>query len=231
MAPRRPVIKDCSWQRVQVDTIEATEISLTLDKAPSEEDFFAIRIEQTTHVEGTNTYYTQYITPGYILSAAESGSFDLSDFIQLNFDDETLGCKVYRPITLLTQKQFDGAVYRFYINSFDSSILDGIRDNLPSGDTGVAGGGISSGGVGGSIPGGGEIPDVKVEMTYTFTLFQLSPEFYYYARALFQSNFDFLSNMGLIPANFTWSNLEGGLGFVGALQSDSVGPFVLDGEN
>lgn len=230
--PSRPVILNCSWKKVQVDTIEATQVFLTLDQAPSDDAFFGIRIEQTTHVEGSNEWSIHYITPGYILSAAESGSFDLSDFVQVNYDGYMVGSPIYRPLTLLTKKHFDGAVYRFYLNSFDTSILDGIRGNMPSGDTGVAGGGITSGDVGSEGTNPGTLPtDVKVDITYTFTLYRLSQEFYYYAKALYQSNFDFLANMGLIPANFTWSNLDGGLGFVGALQGAAAGPFRLDGEN
>ncbi len=92
-----------------------------------------------------------------------------------------------------------------------------------------------SGQVGGEGGGGGgevdpsQIP-VQCTTRYYFVLFRLSPEFYYYARALYQSNFDFLANMGLVPANFTWSNVEGGLGFVGAVSYSSVGPLIPEEE-
>ena len=62
---------------------------------------------------------------------------------------------------------------------------------------------------------------------YVFTFSQLSREFYQFAKALYQSNFDFLSNMGFTPANFTWSNVDGGLGFVGALNSVTLGPIEI----
>ena len=55
-------------------------------------------------------------------------------------------------------------------------------------------------------------------------LSRLSPEFYFFAKALYQSNFDFLANMGLVPANFTWSNVEGGMGFVGAISTVTLDP-------
>ena len=69
---------------------------------------------------------------------------------------------------------------------------------------------------------------VAIKTIYTFTLSRLSTEFFLYAKALYQSNFDFLSNMGLTPANFTYTNVSGGLGMVGAMSSDSVGPVQID---
>ena len=44
---------------------------------------------------------------------------------------------------------------------------------------------------------------------------------------MYQSNFDFLANMGLIPANFTWSNVDGGMGFVGAISTYSLDPIDI----
>ena len=217
-----PKVVDYSWTRVQVDTIDATQVSITLDHAPAEGEYYGIQILQSDTIEymdGSKQGYYTYLTPGYILMAAESVGFDLADFVQVNFDGFFLGGADYKPLTLLTDKHFDGATYRFYLNSFDTSILSGIRDNLPEGDTGIAGGGIVSGQVGGE-GGGGEVDPskipVKIETRYDFYFHRLSPEFYFYARALYQSNFDFLANMGLIPANFTWSNVSGGMGYVGA---------------
>ena len=69
---------------------------------------------------------------------------------------------------------------------------------------------------------------METHTEYTFTFCRLSEEFFLFAKALFQSNFDFLSNMGLIPANFTWSNVKGGLGVVGAVSSVTLGPYCYD---
>ena len=232
----KPTVADCSWKKVQVDTIEAVEVALTLSHAPEEGEYYGIKITNYLEIRymdgGADTFVT-YLTPGYILTAAESGSFNLEDFLQLNYDEGGLGGNTYNPLTLLSKRQFDGPVYRFYLNSFDSRILDSIRDRMPGGDTGMAGGGIVSGEVG---PGsGGTTPPVDIGKTpigtssvYYFSFYRLSPEFYFYAKALYQSNFDFLSNMGLIPANFTWSNVEGGLGFVGAVSQHTVGPFAIE---
>lgn len=231
-----PNIVDYSWKRVQVDTIDAIQVSLVLDHAPGEEEHYGIRIgryDEIVYMDGSEMSFVSPLTPGYILTAAESVGFDLADFVQVNFNGYYLGCQEYIPLTLIDRKQFDGPTYRFYLNSFDASILAGIRENLPDGDTGLAGGGIVSGQVGGE-GGGGEVDPSQIPVqcttSYYFVLFRLSPEFYYYARALYQSNFDFLANMGLVPANFTWSNVEGGLGFVGAVSYTSVGPLIPEEE-
>lgn len=230
-------IRDMTWQRVQVDTIDAVDVRLTLDHAPGEGEYYGIQILQHYEViykDGSTEEMDIYGTPGYILTASESVSFDLEDFIQVNFDGRYLGGADYMPLTLITQKQFEGNVYQFYLDSFDASILDRLRERMPEGDTGVAGGGIVSGQVGPGSGGQGFDPGkipVGMKTTYTFTFYRLSREFFLYAKAMFQSNFDFLANMGLIPANFTWSNVEGGLGFVGAVNSTTLGPFEFPKEN
>lgn len=232
--PHRPRIEHLEWEPVQIDSINAIRVRLTLDREPGDEDFLGIRIPYTKtffYLDGHQDSLKLYTTPGYILTAADTGSFDLEDFLQLNYDGTTLGSsQAYIPLTLLTRKHFQGKVYSFYLQSFDTSLLQGIRDNLPDGETGMAGGGIVSGEVGGN-PGAGPGWDpsqwdpgewdpsqiyYQVVTRYRFEMLSLSPEFFYYAKALYQSNFDFLSNMGLTPANFTYTNVEGGLGFVGA---------------
>ena len=49
-----------------------------------------------------------------------------------------------------------------------------------------------------------------------------------YAKAQYQSNFDFLSNMGLTPANFTYSNIRGGIGLIGAISTTRTEPFIIE---
>ena len=234
-APSKPQVLDVQLQNIQVDTIHATRVSLTLDHAPGEGEYFGIQILAATdiqYMDGSTERLNAYLTPGYILSAAESGSFDLEDFVQVNYDGRVLGGKDFMPITLVTRKQFEGTVYSFYLNSYDTFMLDGIRGNMPGGDTGVIGGGIMSGEIG---PGGTEEPDpsripVSAQTLYYVNFSALSAEFYYYAKALYQSNFDFLSNMGLTPANFTWSNVQGGLGFVGSIATCRLGVIELPEE-
>jgi hypothetical protein len=60
---------------------------------------------------------------------------------------------------------------------------------------------------------------------YTLTLFRLSDELYNYCKAQYLIDFNMLSNFGVTPPNFTYSNIYGGLGVVGGLSyatSDSL---------
>lgn len=234
-----PEIKVASfdYEDIAVEDTVATEVRLTLAKAPTEEDFFGVMIEAEhtiTYMSGENDIYTVNLTPGYILTAAESVSFDLEDFMQVNFNGRELGERgTYRPLTLVSKKQFDGATYKFYLNSFDTGILDGIRENMPDDNSGMAGGGIISGDVGSQFPGeGSEWNPDKIPIghttAYSIYFYQLSREAFLFAKALYQSNFDFLSNMGLTPANFTWSNVEGGLGYAGYVRLDFIGKIIAE---
>lgn len=221
--PPKPHITDITWERIQVDTIDAVQVNMTLDHSPADDEHFGIRILQRNDVvyaDGSTKTLLGYLTPGYVLTAADSGGMDLEDFIQINFDGKYLGGPDYEPLTLVGKKQFNGQVYSFYINSFDSTILDRLRDMLPDGGSD----GKEKPETGTQDP--GTIP-VSVKTSYVFTLYSLSPEFQRYATALYRSNFDFLANMGLIPANFTWSNMEGGLGFTGAVNGAIRGPYQL----
>ena len=233
--PRPLVVKNVEVKEVQADTIRATQIALTLDFTPDEADCFGIQILTTTRftfLDGSTQDFNYYGTPGYILTASDSGNFDLEDFMQVNYDGLVLGGSEFQPLTLITWKQFDGPVYRFYLNSFDAGILDSIRSSMPDEETGMAGGGIISGEVsqgGGLEPDPGKIPvDVRTQCRVSF--YHLSKEFYQYAKTLYQSNFDFLSNMGFTPANFTWSNVSGGLGFVGAITAVRLDPIEIKEE-
>lgn len=228
------VVEDFSWERVQADTIDAVQVSIQLDHEPGEQEYYGICIHRwdiLTLPDLTQQSHESYLTPGYILTPSEIGRLDLGDFVQVNYNDYFLGGREYQPLTLITKKQFDGDTYRFYLNSFDSSILDRIRNGMPDGDTGAAGGGIVSGEIkpveGGAAQGGSGVTPIARHSVYHIFLSRLSPEFYFFAKALYQSNFDFLANMGLIPANFTWSNVDGGMGFVGAISTYSLDPIEI----
>lgn len=239
-----PVITDMTWEEVQADTILATRVHLTLQHAPQEGEHYAIQImvrTSITYLDGNTAEFLSYTVPGYALTAAESGVLNLEDFLQVNYSHgSSLGGEEYQPLTLLEMKHFKGNEYSFYLNSYDQYLLEALRENMPEGDTGIAGGGIASGNTGGQLPGGGvpidpsRIP-IGMKTTYFFYMYRLSSEFYYYAKALYQSNFDFLSNMGLTPANFTYSNVRGGLGFVGAASRAVSDELVIEksliGEN
>lgn len=231
-----PFITDLSLEMVPAE--EEGEISglikvgLKLDKEPSQDEHYGIQIicrTQSVYSDRTVENDTYYLIPSYIREESESWGFNLEDYIQVNFDGQRLGgSNAYQPLTLIPPKRFHGKSYYFYLGGYDEELLGQVRNNMPDGDTGMAGGGIISGDVGeggpseGGEEGGEERTLVVQRAQYKFVLYRMSDEFFYFFKALYQSNFDFLSNMGLTPANFTYSNVSGGLGMVGAAGSCSV---------
>lgn len=236
--PKPLVIEDFSWEPMQVDTLKAVKVSVKLDHEPGDEEYYGIRIHRQEHLIFPDDFYKQvyrsvydgYITPGYVLTLADIGRLDLENFVQVNYDGRFLGGRNSQPLTLLTKKQFKGDTYQFYLNSYDTAILNGIREGSER-NTETAGGGNAKGekdaSASGQGQGGQKANAIGRRTTYNIELYRLSPEFYLFSKALFQSSFDFLSNMGLVPANFTWSNVKGGLGFVGALSSSNLEPIVI----
>ena len=231
--PPKPDLVAVTAKTFPIDTLTVTQVTFKLDHAPQEGEYYGIRIRRDQHLvfeDGTEKDTTSYATPGYILTLIESGSFDLEDFMQVGFDGQFLGGREYQALTIVTKKQFRENEYTFYLGSFDSQLLDAIRGRMPEGDTDAAGGGIATGEVGNQKDKKEKIEPIETHTEYTFSFCRLSEEFFLFAKAMFQSNFDFLANMGLIPANFTWSNVKGGLGFVGAVSSVTMGPYCYDPE-
>lgn len=233
--PARPAITRIQHQQVQQDTVTGTRVTLTLDRAPEEGDYFGVQIIQRSLLyyvkfdeSGTDTI-VNYVSPGQMLTLAEVGSVDMDGYVQVNYTDGLLGRGVDAPMRLLTARQFDGAKYTFYLNSMDAGLLAYFLnpERLPDWLN----------------PGGGEEDDTPEDeqdgeddsgldpdklylgsaIEYNFIVYQLAPELFHYGKALYHSNFDFLSNLGLTPANFTYSNISGGLGVVGALSRTETG--------
>lgn len=67
-------------------------------------------------------------------------------------------------------------------------------------------------GSGQTTPGESEQP--KYEFRYEVTAQAVSEEFYRYCLASSKSRTDFLGQMGLAPAQFAWSNVDGGFGVI-----------------
>ena len=228
-------VTDVAMETFPVDTLQVTKVTLTLDHAPSAEEYYGIQIHahiRNEYEDGKQEEVDEFQTPGYILTMMELLNFDLENYMQVNWDGRLLGCPEPRLLTFVTARQFKGNRYQFLLNSYDALILNGIRDGMPGGDTGMVGGGIVSGNVGSGGKEKEKAPKpVSSHTEYTVEFYRLSDSFYQYGKTLYQSNFDFLSNMGFTPANFTWGNVRGGMGFVGAVSSWSFGPFSPDKEN
>lgn len=60
-------------------------------------------------------------------------------------------------------------------------------------------------------------PDMTLRSRYKLLVSKVSEEFYLYSMSLYKSSGDILATLGLAPPQFAWSNIEGGLGFCGAL--------------
>ena len=233
--PARPSIAKIAHETVQVDTISGIRVTLSLDRAPVEGEYYGVQIIQRQlmyyvkfETSGTDTVET-FIAPGQMMSMAEVGAVDMDGYVQVDYTDGLIGRGVQAPMRLLTSRQFDGADDSFYLNSADASLLAYFLnpDRLP----------------GWFIPGGDDEDDTPEDeqdgdddsgydpdkiylggaIEYNFIVYQLSPELFHYGKAVYHSNFDFLSNMGLTPANFTYSNISGGLGVVGALSRTESG--------
>jgi len=232
-----PFITDLSLEMVPTDEEDGisntVKVGIKLDEEPSPDEHYGLQIicrTQSIYSDRSVEENTFYIIPSYIRDESETWGIDLEDYIQVNFDGQRLGGNTeYKPLTLIPPKRIQGDSYYFYLGGYDEEMLNQIRNNMPEGDTGMAGGGIISGdvGEGGPTEGGGEGGEeggderilVVQRAQYKFILYRMSDEFFYFFKALYQSNFDFLSNMGLTPANFTYSNVSGGLGMVGAAGS------------
>ncbi|MBQ9476685.1 MAG: DUF4249 family protein [Bacteroidales bacterium] len=240
--PRSPKIVGVSHEDIQLDTISGTRVTLSLDRIPGEEDYYGVQIIQRMLMHyvkfeelGTDTVET-YITPGQMLSIAEVGSVDMDGYVQVNYTDGLLGRGVDAPMRLLKARQFEGQQYSCYLNSLDASMMaywmnpgrlpgwlnpsGGDDDDTPEDEQDGEDDGVD--------------PDklyFSTTVEYNFIVCQLSPELFHYGKALYHSNFDFLSNLGLTPANFTYSNISGGLGVVGALSRTETGFIRLGNAN
>ncbi len=222
VVPPVPHITETVVRTEEVDTATVRKVTLTLDRAPEEGEYYGIQIRRRTvvlYTDGTFDDLDIYIVPGKLSNLLESGTVTMDDFVQVNFTDGLFNGFLDHPMTLLTAKQFEGNKYAFYLDSFDTEFWTSLTEidweNLPERDEDWQDywGRDREGEEDTRVPAG--------SATYCqIFLYRLSPETYRYAKALFQSNFNFLANMGLIPANFTYSNVDGGLGVVGALSVD-----------
>ena len=237
--PPIPTISDWKVETIQSDTLTCTRITLTLDHAPAADEYHGLQIR--TH---TDLLYLEdgipvtdsidaYAAPGKALTDQEIARMDLSNYVQVNFADGLIsGMATDEPLAILTADQFDGRDYSFYLDSPD---LDWLYDFAGGALPGEQGWDLDAGDWSWFSDGDDEaeadLPErilLGKVTTCRLILHRLSKEFYYYAKAQYQSNFDFLSNMGLTPANFTYSNIRGGIGLIGAISTTRTEPFIIE---
>lgn len=169
----------------------------------------------------TNYFYT-YKLPGQVASRQDLNSLDLDAFANADYlgGPTEEGRNVIGSMMLMTAKQFDGDTYSFYVSRgrwYDSLIPDDFEfpereyDFERETDDGEA------------PPETIEIPEENTtyylldNADYVVEVYRLSEELYNYLKARYLMNFNLLSNFGVTPPNFTYSNVRGGLGIVGGI--------------
>lgn len=178
-----------------------------------------------------SSYHT---TPGQVATMSDINNLDLDGFASVNY---TYGGLIsessfymlgdmmvssYSPMVLLGSRQFDGNSYSFYLNAnFDiSDMLDGVDfggdtdyqpdDSYVDPDDGYYEPEEPEEPESYSIPIGSKI-------WYRIEVFHLSEELYNYCKAQYLMDYNILSNFGVTPPNFTYSNVRNGLGVVGGI--------------
>ncbi|MBQ0077305.1 MAG: DUF4249 family protein [Bacteroidales bacterium] len=198
LVPYAPEITKVVTETERIDTSYLHKITLTLDREPGQHDFFGIRVVRiNVTTEFTDTVI---VKPGHMISEMALGSLDLDEMLSIGFEDNRIQGEM--PLLLLTERQFDGRVYDFYVDAYDSEYYyDGNSYGMDYGWWWVH---------------EGALPEI-ISSRYKVQLFRLSEEFYYSAKAQYMKSLDFLSNLGLTPPNFTYTNIDGGLGYIGAI--------------
>lgn len=197
------------------DEEELLKVNVRLAGAPLEDSRFALRVivrrtdrYSITLPDGTESEKefsgTFYETPEQIASTADLASLDLDAFASVNYEEGGfIGRGGGGMLNLLTDKQFNGAEYSFYIDRHD---YQAGPEQEPEA--------------------GAKITHLGGETLYSIVLYLLSEEAYNFCKAAYLTNFNMLSNFGVTPPNFTYTNVKGGLGVVGALSGAVSGPIT-----
>lgn len=236
--PRKPVLKSVELIEETVDTNSVLRVVVKLDKPVEEGEYYGIKAyvrSTTVTLQGKSMFDCQTdttvivssFTPGKIASYADLNSLDLDNYTSVGYQNGFLDTGLFSgsAMTLLSQRQFDGDTYTFYANSFDSfDAFEGMFDlnggeipqtppdfEWPEGEEGE-----------GEEGGEEEEPPtfymvLSFDHEYRVEIYRLTEEFYNYAKAQYLSTFNMLSNFGVTPPNFTYSNISGGLGIVAGL--------------
>lgn len=193
------------------------------------EESYMLEIMKTPPFYKLDTLKYEYgTTPGQLASMSDINNLDLDAFAQVRYKYGGLinsggPYAEYRPMVLLGCRQWDGDSYSFYLNaSFD---FGDILDGMPSGDTDYP--------VVDPYPYVPEPEDpdpdepedpeetytipIGAKTWYRIELFRLSEELFNYCKAQYLMDYNILSNFGVTPPNFTYSNIRGGLGVVGGV--------------
>ena len=236
--PERPVIKSATFSQEVRDTTDVWKVTIKLDKPVADNEFYALKAIKHSewysasgpdlmHLQIDTTGYTECFNPGQIIDFTNLNSLDLDNYVTVGYEDGFITSDYFSGefMTLLAGTKFEGDTYTFYINSTDTSLWSDFDFDF--------------GGVPGSDnfsdfpddeyydyddPDGEEYPEepeiwmyLGEKSKYRFEIYHLSDEFYRYAKAQYLSNYNMLSNFGITPPNFTYTNVSGGLGIVAGI--------------
>lgn len=222
----------------------ALRVVLKLSKPVADDDYYGLEItvhQEIYQIEITDEppffkrdtiLYKYHTTPGQAASMSDINDMDLDAFAQVQYSYGSLINRYfgdsysYSPMVLLSSRQFDGDTYSFYLNS-SFSFFD-VFDNMPD-DFDYENPDEPEAGEPEDpyyddddpyYPEEPEEPEVLiftigVKTWYEMEVFRLSEELYNYCKAQYLQEFNLLANFGVTPPNFTYSNVQGGLGAVG----------------
>ncbi|MBO4475529.1 MAG: DUF4249 family protein [Bacteroidales bacterium] len=237
--PEAPVIKSVEMKPEVVDSVAVIKVTVKLDRPVEQGEYYGIKAYQrsmTVTASGEDLLHLQMdtlitvssFTPGQIASYSDLNSLDLDSYTSVTYQNGFLDVSMFSgsAMTLLGQRQFDGDSYTFYTDALDSfSSYEGIFDGI---------GGIDFSGdyewPDEDDPDGEEeepyYPPIYIvtdfTQAYRFEIYRLTDEFYNYAKAQYLSTFNMLSNFGVTPPNFTYSNIDGGLGILAGISVTST---------
>lgn len=205
-----------------------------------EEEYYTAEISLMPPSFRLDTLRSTYSrSPGQVASMSDINNMDLDAFASVSYkygglisEDsmymiDDMFVYEYNPMSLLSNKQFDGNSYSFYINADlnINDLLDGMDFGGEGGYTEPEYPEYNEGDEPGDDwedPEEPEEPDTYTIMIgtktwYRIEIFRLSEEFYNYCKAQYLMDYNILANFGVTPPNFTYSNVRNGLGVVGGV--------------
>lgn len=245
--PEIPAVRSVRMEQFDKDEIAYMRFSIDFDGGPRDGCFYGIQLMERVVNERTitdtlgniiekkvdeGTYCRDIVNP-----IAEDDLFEAVDnlfVLQIGFDGKQIRSSYNCPMNLCTASELQREGTDVYL------VADPDYDNEPQQDFDFVY-------VGDETDEEKQLEDwenwrllplnsytaTSRRIQYKLILRSLSPEFYYYAKALYLSQADNLAGMGLSPVNFTYSNIKGGAGLLGAYTSYESewfdNPYYADG--
>lgn len=239
VVPERPQIKSITFTKDEKDSTDVWKVVMKLGKPVQEGEYYGIKAvkysewytaygEDMFHYQIDTIANTEYFNPGQLADFADLNSLDLDNYASISYQDGFMRSELFmgEGMTLLTSRQIEGDTYTFYVNAVDSFVWSEFDFDFDLPDMGDD--------YDYPLPDEPDIPDDTEEeepeepepefwmylgekSQFRFEIYRLSEEFYNYAKAQYLSTFNMLSNFGVIPPNFTYTNVRGGIGIVAGI--------------